>query len=74
MQEQMHDGVQKGSKMLHVEEIRRHLQYMVASRVSNDTGLERTSLIRLRDGITKNPSHNMVAVLSEFLEGLRNDG
>lgn len=57
--------------MLHVEEIRRHLQYMVASRVAEETKLERTALVRLRNGITKNPSHRVVAILSDFLEGLR---
>jgi hypothetical protein len=43
----------------------------VASRVAEQTGLERTALIRLRDGVTKDPSYKVVTALSDFLEGLR---
>lgn len=57
--------------MLHIDEIRRHLQYMVASRVSEKTGVERTAIVRFRDGVTKDPSYKVVAALSAFLEGLR---
>lgn len=60
--------------MLSLDEIRRHLQYMVLSRVAYETGVDRGTLIRIRDGLSTRPSHSVVMALSAFLVGLRHDG
>jgi hypothetical protein len=59
--------------MLDVEEIRRHLQYMVVAHVSKATGVDRGTLIRLKNGLTKRPAHSVLVALSDFLKGLRDD-
>lgn len=60
-------------KMLDLDEIKAHLQYMVLSRVAYETGVDRGTLIRLSNGVTKNPSHSVVVALSKFLLSIRND-
>jgi transcriptional regulator with XRE-family HTH domain len=64
---------QKGNKMLDIDEIQKHLQYMVLSRVAYETGVDRGTLIRIKSGLSKRPSHSTIKALSEFLQGLRND-
>jgi len=59
--------------MLDVEEIKRHLQYMVLSRVAYETGVDRNTLTRIKDGIAVRPSHSVIQALSSFILGLRND-
>lgn len=59
--------------MLHIEEIRRHLQYMVLSRVAEETGIDRGTLIRLKSGLTKRPAHSVLVAVSDFLTRLRDD-
>ena len=66
-------SVAKGNKMLSLDEIRKHLQYMVLSRVAHETGVDRGTLIRIKDGIASRPSHATVKALSDFLQGLRDD-
>lgn len=60
--------------MLDVDEIQKHLQYMVLSRVAHETGVDRGTLIRIRDGLATRPSHSVIKALSAFLMGLRDDG
>lgn len=64
-------SVAKGGKMLSLDEIKNHLQYMVLSRVAHETGVDRGTLIRIKDGIATRPSHATVKALSDFLQGLR---
>lgn len=59
--------------MLKMEEITRHLQYMVLSRVEDETGVNRNTLMRIRNGLAVRPSHDAIMRLSSFLMGLRND-
>lgn len=59
--------------MLNMEEIKQHLQYMVLSRVSDETGVDRNTLMRIRNGLATRPSHDAIMRLSTFLMGLRND-
>lgn len=59
--------------MLNLDEIRNHLQYMVLSRVAHEAGVDRGTLIRIKDGISTRPSHSTVKALSDFLQGLRDD-
>jgi len=66
-------NVAKGNKMLSFDEIRNHLQYMVLSRVAHDVGVDRGTLIRIKDGVSTRPSHATVKALSDFLQGLRDD-
>ena len=60
--------------MLHFDEIQRHLQFMVLTRVEDVTGIDRSTLDRFRKGVTRDPSHKVVSELSKFILGLRNDG
>lgn len=60
--------------MLNLDEISKHLQYMVISRVAYETGVDRGTLVRIRDGLAVRPSHTVVKALSDFLRGLRNGG
>lgn len=59
--------------MLDIDEISKHLQYMVISRVAHETGVDRGTLVRIRDGLAVRPSHSVIKALSGFLRGLRND-
>ena len=59
--------------MLSLDEIKRHLPYMVLSRVAHETGVDRGTLIRIRDGLSTRPSHGVVMAISAFLVGLRDD-
>lgn len=59
--------------MLSVEEIRNHLQYMVLSRVSYETGVDRGALIRLKNGTASRPSHSSIRAISKFITGLRDE-
>lgn len=74
MQDHKTQKLHKGAKMLDLDEIKRHLQYMVLSRVAHETGIDRGLLTRIKDGLTTDPSHSTVKALSAFLLGLRNDG
>lgn len=59
--------------MLNVDEIRRHLQYMVIARVEDATGLSRYRLERIaRHGDDVRVGE--IWTLSAFLKGLRDDG
>jgi len=73
MQELLNTNVAEREKMLSVEEIRRHLTWMALSRVAYETGIDRGTLIRLKGGITVNPSHSVIKALSVFLIGLRDE-
>ena len=73
MQGVFYTSVAKGIKMLSIDEIKNHLQYMVLSRVAHETGVDRGTLIRIKDGIATRPSHATVKALSDFLQGLRDD-
>lgn len=57
--------------MLDLDEIRRHLQYMVLSRVEEKTGLSRYKLERIVRGQDVHVS--AVRKVSAFLVGLRDD-
>lgn len=59
--------------MLDVDEIRAHLRYMILLRLAHETGVDRGTLIRIRDGLATRPSHSVIRTLSAFLMGLRND-
>jgi len=59
--------------MLNLDEINRHLQYMVLSRVSEKTDVDRNTLMRIKNGLATRPSHDAILRLSTFLMGLRND-
>jgi len=59
--------------MLNLDEIKRHLQYMVLSRVSEKTDVDRNTLMRIKNGLATRPSHDAILRLSTFLMGLRND-
>lgn len=59
--------------MLELVEIRRHLQYMVLSRVSDETGIDRSRLARIRDGVDTDPKMGVAIALSNFIVGLRHD-
>ena len=57
--------------MLDIEEIKRHLQYMVLSHVAADAGVDRNTLHRIKVGLASRPSHSTIKALSEFILGLR---
>lgn len=53
--------------MLTLEEIRETLKVHSLSSVSRQTGINRTSLSRLRNGHEENPTHKTMQVLSDYL-------
>ena len=57
--------------MLDIEEIRKHLQYLVLSRVAYQTGVDRNTLSNIKCGIPVRPSHSVIKALSDFILGLR---
>lgn len=58
--------------MLDIDEIKKHLQYMVLSRVAYETGVDRGTLIRIKDGTAARPSHSSITAISKFILSLRN--
>jgi transcriptional regulator with XRE-family HTH domain len=62
----------KERKMLHIDEIRAALQFMVLSDVAEATGVNRNTLAQIKRGESRNPSHKSIVALSVFIKGLTN--
>lgn len=57
--------------MLDIQEIRRHLTFMTLTTVADATGIDRNTLMRIKNGLARNPSHATVQTLSNFILSLR---
>jgi len=62
---------EKGANMLDLDEIKRHLQYMVLSQVAAQTGVDRGALSRIKEGDVGRLSHAAILKVSDFLRSLR---
>lgn len=55
--------------MLTIEEIRQRLKLSQPSKVAEATGLSKFTIMKIRDGATKEPAYSTIRRLSNALEG-----
>lgn len=60
--------------MMTVEQVAEALKDRRIDKVSDATGLHRTTIVAIRDGKVKDPSFGTMQRLSDYLEGKTNEG
>lgn len=55
-----------------LEDIKNSLKDIRVSKVSVATGLHQNTISKIRDGISKDPSHSTIEKLKAYLEGGKN--